>query len=394
MAQVSSSSPYKSYPAFLPPHSPANFMSNQANQQPRTLGFGAFNPLSNSNIPSSALAFGFGQSAAGSSAALTAGWRTPPAGQQQLVSPFPSSAGAAGSSNQQPSSNRRKRRSSSSPEPDEQDAAMGEAQSPSRAKQGTPRAISVNKRARKAELGKEKGVGPQPAQADDGVDIAALPKPALLQMFNSLLTTQPELRPTLLSLIPPPSLESFTETLSGLEHKLIQSIPQGRHVRQEYIWGRTRVPLEEYLAEARHALAVFLPPSNEDHPSTTFNFLLTLTTSVKKVENLLPSSANTGGLLGNTNPLVAHLVPGLMNAWHVFITRLSHQVNKQGKIMSAESVRTRFRLLDELCAGGEGVTRKAMEDVRDRMGKEIGWLAGNPVQQIRAQSVEMMDEEL
>lgn len=216
-------------------------------------------------------------------------------------------------------------------------------------------------------------------------------------MFNSLLTTKPELRPVLLSLIPPPSLESFTETLVALETKLIQSIPQGRHVRQEYIWGRIRVPLEEYLAEARHSLAVFLPSSSEEHPSTTFDFLHTLTTSVKKIENLLPTSTPAVGLLGNTNPLVAHLVPGLMNAWHVFITRLGHQVNKQGKIMSAESVRTRFRLLDELCAGSKGVTRKAMEDVRDRMGKEVGWLAGvNPLvqQQARAASVEMMDEEL
>lgn len=178
MAQVSSSSPYKSHPAFLTPHSPANFMANQPNH---TLGFGAFNPLSNSNIPSSsALAFGFGHSAPGSTAAITAGWRTPPA-HQPLVSPFAGSAAAsvvAGSSNQQPSSNnRRKRRSSSSPEPDEQDAAMGEAQSPSRAKQGTPRAISVNKRARKAELGKEKDAtsGQQAqASADDGVDIGKI----------------------------------------------------------------------------------------------------------------------------------------------------------------------------------------------------------------------------
>ena len=212
-------------------------------------------------------------------------------------------------------------------------------------------------------------------------------------MFNSLLTTQPQLRPLLLSLIPPPSLESFTDTLHTLESKLIAAIPQGRAVRQEYVWGRTRVPLEEYLSEARHSLAVFLP-TNEDSPSNTFTFLHTLTASVKKVEALLPSLTATSGLLGSTNPLVAHLVPGLINAWHVFITRLSNQVNKQGKIMSAENVRTRFRLLDEVCSGSGGVTRKAMEDVRERMIKEIGWLAGVSIQQSsRAPSVDM-DEEL
>lgn len=178
MAQVTSSPiPYKTYPAFAPHQMPAQ-TSN------RSLGFGAFG--SHNSTPASALAFGFGQSGVASSSGAAAGWRTP---SVQSPNPFNNSspsaytqqAGPSTSANPQ-SSNRRKRRSSSSPEPDQQaaddDSFMLDAQSPVRAKAGQSRAISINKRAKRAEV--EKG-NDKPGQAEspvkqieDGVDIGKM----------------------------------------------------------------------------------------------------------------------------------------------------------------------------------------------------------------------------
>ena len=161
MAQVSAanpSSPHKPH-AFASIHHPMPGQpgqQQQQQQQQRTLGFGAFNP---NTVSSSALAFGFGQTGASTS---NAGWRTP-------------TVSAVAGPSSQPASNRRKRRSSSEPEEGQaEDATMGDV-SPSRARQMAGRAVSVNKRARKAELGKEQGdVNGQQTKVDDGVDIGKM----------------------------------------------------------------------------------------------------------------------------------------------------------------------------------------------------------------------------
>jgi len=264
-----------------------------------------------------------------------------------------------------------------------------------------------------------------------------LTKPALLSVLTSLLTQQPSLKPVVLSLLPAPSLESFTATLATLEKKVLDALPFSQHgsanLRDEYVWSRIRAPLEEYISETRLALGQFCPPpsssssssssqddqqgspsSSSSSPTTTFSFLYTLTSSVRKLEVLLPrapvpfgshshSSAtlpqhqaaaaqaniNNPFTLNPRDPLLSFL-PALFNQWHILATRLSTLVNQNGRVLSAESVRTWFRQLDVLVNLEEGassaVGRKASEAVRERFVKELGWLVGVRIPQSQSQS--------
>jgi hypothetical protein len=180
-----------------------------------------------------------------------------------------------------------------------------------------------------------------------------------------------------------------------LEKSVLNSLPTGERstMRDNYIWGRVRIPLEEYILESKSFLNSFcpttiLPPSSSSsseesihHPSTTFTFLSHLTTSFRRLELLLPSTSS---------PLSSHLLPYLLNAWHLFLTRLSTSLNTEGRMISAQLLSSWFDKWDELCSNAvspnanvntvvvvqEGPARKALVGVRDRARKELGWVVG------------------
>lgn len=207
---------------------------------------------------------------------------------------------------------------------------------------------------------------------------------------------------------------------------MLDALPVGRNLRDEYIWSRIRAPLEEYIAEARLALSQFCPSATslasseqdsssqhqqqqqQQHPATIFSFLFTLTQSVRKLEIILPraplpfgssrstsstpsASINNPSSLNQNDPLVCFL-PALINQWHVLVTKLSNLVNQNGRVLSAEMVRTWFKQLDALVDvdisgnthavisnidnDATSVGRKASESVRERFIKELGWLVG------------------
>lgn len=216
--------------------------------------------------------------------------------------------------------------------------------------------------------------------------------------MTSLITTQPSLVPTIQFLLPPPTLSATLTSLAALERNVLTSLPAGSSLREDYVYGRIRVPLEEYITESKSFLSAFCSPvpgtttptsgaENEiGHPSTTFAFLHALTSSLRRLEVALPSSplSPTPGIPAR-NPLSIHLLPLLINSWHVFLTKLSTTVNQEGKILSGSTLRTWFERIEEVCvespgvASGvrrEGPARKALEGVRDRMRKEVGWLVG------------------
>jgi hypothetical protein len=225
-----------------------------------------------------------------------------------------------------------------------------------------------------------------------------------LTLFNSLITTNPDLRPIISSLLPAPTLSSVLNSLAELERAVVTSIPAGAGIREDYIWGRVRTTLESYVAESKTFLSVICVHTiggggggGEDeigHPSTTFAFLHALTSSLRRIEALLPSSHhhhhhdNISITRNRQDPLSTHLLPLVINYWHLFITRLSTAVNQEGRIISAGVVRGWFTKLDELCVPSPGVgsrsgegrreggAKKACEGTRERLKKEVGWLVG------------------
>jgi len=255
-------------------------------------------------------------------------------------------------------------------------------------------------------------------ELDVGKALASLSKSDLLSVLTSLLTNQPSLKPMVLGLLPPPSLEAFAANLHTYERKVLDALPTGTGLRDEYVWSRVRTPLEEYVAEARLALGHFCSYQSTSqaggddlqHPTTIFTFLSTLTQSIRKLEILLPwaplpfgsmststatqaPSINNPSTLNPRDPLMSFL-PALFNQWHLLITRLSNVVNQNGSILSAEMLRNWFKTLDSLVnmasevpsaygvsvnykdKDSNSVGRKASETIRDRFVKELGWLIG------------------
>lgn len=249
---------------------------------------------------------------------------------------------------------------------------------------------------------------------------ASLDKPALLDVFSRLLSTQPALAPLISTLLPTPSLSTVLATLASLERAVNAATPTGAFVRPEYVWSRVRVPVEEFVTESRRFIGLFVPNqappaghtvTEEDlsHPSTCFEFLEALTRALLRLETLLPavppstSPSSPSPSSSNNNPLGAHLMPLTLNAWHTFLTRLSTAVQSHGKVLPNSLVQSWFDRLDDLAAesvrdrvfGGAGgfsngsgsgagagagasasAVRRAMQGVRDRAKKELGWLVG------------------
>ncbi|ORY53999.1 hypothetical protein BCR35DRAFT_310506 [Leucosporidium creatinivorum] len=367
------SSPAPAPPTPQPHHIP---FPQPPGSQPGSLGFG-FGLSAASNL-NSTVSWGLGAATGGTSTRSSPG-PSSFAHQQQPSSPL--SAVGAG---------RRRRRSLS---PGEEDEAMEEREQ--------VRAVRGLKKARTT--GAEDGLQASNRlllagknEQDLGKALANLSKPSLLTLLHSLLTAQPSLKPLITSLLPPPTLRSTLTSLQTLERSVLAALPSGAQLREEYIWGRVRVPLEEYVAEAKIWLSAFINPTTppgvgagggEDdlhHPSTTFAFLHELTSSLRRLEVALPPSRPN-----SPNALTSHLLPLTLNSWHIFLTRLSTSVNQEGRIISAGMLRGWFERLEELCVASPGVgagvgvgeraegpARKQCEGVRERMRKEVGWLVG------------------
>ncbi|GAA5937987.1 hypothetical protein JCM3775_002416 [Rhodotorula graminis] len=336
-----------------------------------------------------------------------------------------SAAAASGSAQQRPASpspsaqntpaNPRRRRRSASPGMSSDDDDSSRAAPSLRAIR--PMQSASAKRARKGPAQGEPAPSPASGAAvvgDLGKALASLDKPALLNVFSRLLSTNPQLASTISALLPTPSLSTILDSLASLERAVVVATPSGAFSRDEYIWSRVRVPLEEFVTESKRFLGLFVPAqaptgpiAEEDlaHPSTAFQFLDTLTHALLHLEATLPASPSSSSTpstaAATTNPLASHLVPLTLNAWHQFLSRLSSAVNDQGKVLPTSTVRTWFDRLDDACgagpvaataafpslfgapragalgaARGESQVRRAMEGVRERARREIGWLVG------------------
>ncbi|TKA53307.1 hypothetical protein B0A53_04325 [Rhodotorula sp. CCFEE 5036] len=363
---------------------------------------------SGSPSPASTSALGWGAAATASSSSRPASPSSAPA----------TNAGAT------PTPNSRRRRRSPSPEQHGTDSGDDEHMSGRKIR---PLYSANSKRARvQPATGGDSSLGGGSSQqqqqqvvvGDLGKALASLDKPALLDVFSRLLSTQPALAPLISTLLPTPSLSTVLATLASLERAVNAATPTGAFVRPEYVWSRVRVPVEEFVTESRRFIGLFVPNqappaghtvTEEDlsHPSTCFEFLEALTRALLRLETLLPavppstSPSSPSPSSSNNNPLGAHLMPLTLNAWHTFLTRLSTAVQSHGKVLPNSLVQSWFDRLDDLAAesvrdrvfGGAGgfsngsgsgagagasasAVRRAMQGVRDRAKKELGWLVG------------------
>jgi len=314
-------------------------------------------------IGSTATSFGFGGPSNGSMSALHAALPSPSAHalQQPFSSPLAGGASSAG------------KRRRTTPSDDEDSEAMDEGDEAVAAR---PTVRSI-KRARRIATSDDAGAQ---STIDLGKTLASLPKPALLEVFHTLLANNPSVAPLVAAALPPPSLPTTLATITALHRKVMAAIPTGAAF-PAYVVSRTRTSIDEFVHEAKAAIATFSPVTS--HPSDCFELLMHLTNAVLAALALLPSPATLQAHGIAPTSLSAHLVPALINAHHVLVSRVAREAAGEGKMLSAARIRSILDALDSACSDAHNhadalgdVVVRALDGVRERARRELGWLVG------------------
>ncbi|THH11751.1 hypothetical protein EW146_g7940 [Bondarzewia mesenterica] len=389
------------------PHPQLEFHTAPVNHAPSPFGFGfGLSPASMINWPTSG----------------THGAYAHPATLQQLASSIT-----------QPSSRALKRRHEQDDEQESgavrlshgaRDVAMDRSPTPERPKRTVPKRARTTPASVEVKEGQNTKENKSPGsedQVDVGVLLASLPSQSLLPLLNALLTSQPSLKPLILSLIPRPSLETAIQALAQCAKKLRDAYPYSNHansssstslgfgfgssfnsrstpftsssrpsssthpsgfstpsssdthggMREEYIVSRLRPHINEFVS----ACLSYLP---------YFSYVPSPTTSTPPREpstvDLAPITAQ-GQVPPDRDPqltqssLVPMLLPRLLEEWKAWVDRVDEMVNKEGGMFGGETVRGWERDLDEFArAKGHGL--EALREVRDQWVSRVGWLVG------------------
>lgn len=229
-------------------------------------------------------------------------------------------------------------------------------------------------------------------QVDLGKMLASLDKTDLLSLLSSLLSLRPELTSTVHSLLPVPTLESVNHSLDAYEASIRQALPFGDGpIRPEYAWNRLRSPVGELAAGVQGWMEFFRAKQEQTsaqnqgvHPNTMFALLLTITARAVKIQrDLLPPvpAASLGALSGGAsttttprfafgvgsaatalrsslpasltsphspNAIATTLLPLLLSAWDALLSRISQDINAQGKMFGREVVVGWMRGIEQL----------------------------------------------
>ncbi|QRV86300.1 cut8 domain protein [Ceratobasidium sp. AG-Ba] len=284
---------------------------------------------------------------------------------------------------------------------------------------------TINKRRRATDTEREaaaKTAEAQDSQAnvDVGVLLASLPPESLLPLLTSLITSQPSLKPLILSLIPQPSVGTAIQALNNSAKALRDAYPYAQSpqpptstsfgfgssfgtstsmhapsstsfgfrtaansqtngvMREDYVRNRIKPSVAEFISTATSYLSYFtlLPsPQNPDPQYSrqslhdSFAYLCALTVHVMRAPPLARVL-----LLGD------NVLQKILSEWNMWIDRLDVEVNQNGGMFSAEAVKEWERSLDELTKESppHGQTG-SMQPIRDKWIEKVGWMVGRTV---------------
>ncbi|KAI7891266.1 Cut8 six-helix bundle-domain-containing protein [Mucor mucedo] len=153
-------------------------------------------------------------------------------------------------------------------------------------------------------------------------------KDALINIINSLLKKQPEVRQEIMNYIPAPTILSSMNVLIDLEKKFMNSFPFNKNGpgRDDYTFSRVR----EYLADLIDTILQYANhfTSSQVFPSTCFSFLDHAT----HIAHRIPNWDND-----ENNALKRSLYQDLNDFWKLAIQTTSSNL-RQGECYSPESV--------------------------------------------------------
>ncbi|KAH9462853.1 hypothetical protein Pst134EA_014944 [Puccinia striiformis f. sp. tritici] len=265
-------------------------------------------------------------------------------------------------------------------------------------------------------------------QIDLGTALVSLTKNELIGILQGLIQQKPELKQTVKNLLPPPSLESIINKVNEVEKLLIESIPNKRMNREEYIWNRVRVPLNTYVNDCLSSLEISnksienrcaSKPTSDGGikspelsviygaVSDQLSLLSYLSHSISKIESLLPNLSthqpSSSSSPSSTRPSHEHqetghdlnsnvsypfqsiLIPSLFQNWKTFIESIHKLIFIDRMIISESLIRKWFSLLDGLSShphnpehldSNNHIVQHLMMAVRDEALSRFGTIVG------------------
>ncbi|TFK92783.1 hypothetical protein K466DRAFT_512800 [Polyporus arcularius HHB13444] len=401
-------------------------MANVVTHPHLQVGFGP-SPVGHSPSP---LGFGFGLQPS-----MIPGWPTAPHPHVQ-----PPAWGHPPQTTQAPVRTAKRRHE---PEEEDRDERMDRSPTPERVRRAVPKrarttpaaVVAAGKDQRTAKENKPPTSGEE-NDVDVGFLLASLPPQSLLPLVTSLLSAHPALKPTILSLIPRPTLDAALQSLATSAQKLKDAYPYsnslfsqpsswnnaggfgsnrspssfstgfgfgarssggstfgsaspGGGMRDEYIVTRLKPHIEEFVAACTSYLPYFsYTNTSESEPAMSVKGQTTQTHAaalrqqhkdkLHPHETYLFLAALTSHILSQPPltqaSIVEHLAKRLQAEWEAWVDRVDEVVNRQGGMFGIESVSTWARGLDEFAQAKE--QWQFMEGVRDRWVLKVGWLVG------------------
>lgn len=219
-----------------------------------------------------------------------------------------------------------------------------------------------------------------------------------------LLQRQPELKQTVLAIIPPPSLETAVHTLADAARKLRDAYPYSHAPtpsfastsfgfgggsslfaasapaqpqrppanRDEYVLSRLRTPIADFVSTVRSDLSYFSlhQPSTQGatgrvhDPCAIYTYLAALTHHIFSQPPLA------------VNALCQELQERLVQEWQAWVNRVDSLVNKEGRMYPAFTVQEWANQLDGFAMHTQYPLGQQMKSVRDEWVHRAGWLIG------------------
>ncbi|KAM5530607.1 hypothetical protein V8D89_015725 [Ganoderma adspersum] len=387
-------------------------------------------PVGHSPSP---LGFGFGLSTTG----MVQSW--PSAAPHIQPSPWTASP--------QPSQAPLRAKRRHEPEDEDRDERMDRSPTPERPRRAVPKRVrmtptiipSVGKEQQHTAKGSKSPSQNEESDVDVGFLLATLPPQSLLPLLTSLISAQPALKPTILSLIPRPTLDAALQGLANSAQKLKDAYPYSTSLfsqpvhsslsnpggfgssrsstasfsagfgfgarpvggfglasssasnggmREEYIVSRLRPHIQEFVSACLSYLPYFSTAAPSEPASSSRSQAAQSHASALRqqhkdklhpTETYLFLAALTSHILSQPPLTQASLAPMLASRlaveWKAWVDRVDDTVNRQGGMFGRETVQTWERGLDEFAQAKDN-GMEVMKDIRDRWVSKVGWLVG------------------
>lgn len=264
--------------------------------------------------------------------------------------------------------------------------------------------------------------------------LASLPTQSLLPLLNSLIQSQPTLKPVILSLIPRPSLDTALQALTQSAKRLRDAYPYSNHppsqisltstlgfgfgssylgrpmshsssslgfgshvpqqtfgvspnsffdtpggMREEYIVSRLRPHINDFVTSFQSYLPYFTQRTFDSSPHPSNTPQPTRRDRCPPNETFLFLQSLTSHILAQPSLTQATLVPmilsRLLDEWKAWVERVDEVVNGQAGMFGVETVRGWERVLDEF-ADVKGNGLEPLREIRDNWIAKVGWLVG------------------